>query len=212
MPHRSTAAVLATALLASALALPGVLPAQATSRAVRDSLVPHPTRDSARTLAPVVTRTDRVGRARYVAASASAALRTGTPLHETPQSVTVVGHALIADQAMQGMADVVRYVPGVTMASGEGNRDQPTIRGNATSADFFLDGIRDDAQYYRDLYNVDRVEALKGANAMAFGRGGGGGVINRVTKEAAFGPFGEISVLGGSFGDKRFAADTEGCL
>ena len=50
------------------------------------------------------------------------------------------------------------------------------MRGNSSSADFFVDGVRDDVQYYRDLYNVDRVEALKGPNAMIFGRGGGGGV------------------------------------
>ena len=95
---------------------------------------------------------------------------------------------MIADQAMQSMADVTRYIPGVTMGQGEGNRDQPTIRGNSTTATFFVDGMRDDVQYFRDLYNVERVEALKGANALIFGRGIGGGVINRVTKEAGWTP------------------------
>jgi catecholate siderophore receptor len=90
---------------------------------------------------------------------------------------------VIADQSMLTMADVVKYIPGVSMGQGEGHRDAPTIRGNSSTADFFVDGVRDDAQYFRDLYNVERVEALKGSNAMVFGRGGGGGVINRVTKE-----------------------------
>jgi catecholate siderophore receptor len=108
--------------------------------------------------------------------------------------VTVVTHALIADQAMQNMADVVRYVPGVTMGQGEGHRDAPTIRGNSSTADFFVDGVRDDAQYYRDLYNTDRVEALKGSNAMMFGRGGGGGIINRVTKQADWVPVRTLSL------------------
>ena len=85
---------------------------------------------------------------------------------------------------MQSMADVVRYIPGVTMAQGEGHRDAPVIRGQSSTADFFVDGVRDDAQYLRDLYNVERVEALKGSNAMIFGRGGGGGVINQVRREA----------------------------
>ena len=79
----------------------------------------------------------------------------------------------------------MRYVPGIGVHQGENNRDQVIIRGNSSSADFFVDGVRDDVQYYRDLYNLDRVEALKGPNAMIFGRGGGGGVVNRVTKEAA---------------------------
>ena len=42
------------------------------------------------------------------------------------------------------MADVVRYVPGVGMAQGEGNRDTPIFRGNSSTSDFFVDGVRDD--------------------------------------------------------------------
>ena len=79
---------------------------------------------------------------------------------------------LIDDQAMRGIADVLRYVPGTTAAQGEGNRDQIVIRGNNTTADFFVDGIRDDAQIFRDLYNLERVEVLKGPAGMVFGRGG----------------------------------------
>ncbi len=108
---------------------------------------------------------------------------------------------------MLSIGDVVRYVPGITAHQGENNRDQIIFRGNSSSADFFLNGVRDDVQYYRDLYNLDRVEALRGPNAMIFGRGGGGGVINRVTKEAGFSPLREISLLAGSFNNKRAAMD-----
>jgi catecholate siderophore receptor len=92
---------------------------------------------------------------------------------------------------------------------GENNRDQVIIRGNSSSADFFLNGVRDDVQYYRDLYNLERVEALKGPNAMMFGRGGGGGVVNRVTKEALFQPIREGSVQAGGYGHKRVAFDLD---
>jgi catecholate siderophore receptor len=110
---------------------------------------------------------------------------------------------------MHSIADVVGYVPGIMSHQGENNRDQIVIRGNSTSADFFLNGVRDDVQYYRDLYNVDSVEVLKGPNAMIFGRGGGGGVINRVTKAAGFTRAHEITVQGGSFGNRRFALDID---
>jgi catecholate siderophore receptor len=143
----------------------------------------------------------------YAATRATSATKTDTPLRDTPQAVTIVSRDLIADQAMQGMADVVRYVPGVTMGPGEGHRDAPTIRGNASTADFFVDGVRDDAQYFRDLYNVERVEALKGANAMIFGRGGGGGVINRVGKEAQWAPTRALTLTGGAFDQRRGAVD-----
>src|SRR6185503_20049465 len=114
--------------------------------------------------------------------------------------------------SMQSIADVVRYVPGVTAIQGENNRDQVVIRGNSSSADFFVDGVRDDVQYYRDLYNLDRLEALKGPNAMIFGRGGGGGVINRVTKQAGFASLGELTFQGGSFGNKRVVGDFDRAL
>ena len=128
-------------------------------------------------------------------------------LRDLPQSISVVTSELMKDQMMMSIGDVTRYVPGVTAIQGENNRDQVVIRGNSSSADFYLNGVRDDVQYYRDLYNLEDVEALKGPNAMVFGRGGGGGVINRVTKEAGFTPLREISLLGGSYGDKRVTAD-----
>ena len=143
----------------------------------------------------------------YAATRTGTATRTDTPLRDVPQSVSMVTGQMIADQSMQGMSDVVRYVPGITMGAGEGHRDAPTIRGNSSTADFFVDGIRDDAQYYRDLYNVERVEALKGSNAMIFGRGGGGGVINRVSKEAQWLPAWSLTAEGGAFAHRRATVD-----
>lgn len=135
------------------------------------------------------------------------ATKTDTPLRDVPQSVTVVTRETIAQQNMQGMADVVRYVPGVGIAQGEGNRDTPIFRGNSSTADFFVDGVRDDVQYFRDLYNVERVEALKGPNAMIFGRGGIGGVLNRVTRQADWTPTRELTLQGGSWEDRRVTGD-----
>ena len=135
------------------------------------------------------------------------ATRTDAPLRDVPQAITVVGRDLIADQTMRSMADVVNYVPGVGMAQGEGHRDAPIFRGNTSTADFFVDGMRDDTQYLRDLYNVERVEVLKGPNGMIFGRGGVGGVINRVTRHAGLSAGREVSVHAGSWGQRRLTAD-----
>ena len=155
-----------------------------------------------------ITVSDSLRRRRaYAVSRTSSATRTSTLLRDVPQSATIISRALIADQAMQGMGEVVRYVPGITMGLGEGHRDAPTIRGNSSTADFFIDGIRDDAQYYRDTYNVERVEALKGANAMVFGRGGGGGILNRVIKDAQWQPARALSMTGGSFEQRRATLD-----
>lgn len=121
---------------------------------------------------------------RYQGDAPTSAMKTETELKDTPQSVSIITEQQIQDQALHGMADILRYVPGATMAQGEGHRDAPVLRGNVSTGDFFTDGIRDDVQYYRDLYNIVQVEVLRGPNAMIFGRGGSGGIINRVTKQA----------------------------
>jgi catecholate siderophore receptor len=143
----------------------------------------------------------------YGSSRTSTATRTDTPLRDVPQSVSVITDQLIRDQSIQNLSDVFRYVPGVGVGQGEGHRDAPTIRGNATTADFFVNGVRDDVQYIRDLYNVERVEVLKGPNAMIFGRGGGGGVINRVTKTADGSDERELSAELGSWNHRRFTLD-----
>ncbi|MEA3041474.1 MAG: catecholate siderophore receptor [Sphingomonadales bacterium] len=148
-------------------------------------------------------------RAEYGARSTRSATRTDTPIRDVPQAMTVISESQIEDQALRSIADVLTYVPGATPGTGESNRDQITLRGNNTTADFFLDGLRDDAQYFRDLYNVDRVEVLRGPNAMIFGRGGGGGVVNRVTKRSSGEAYREFSLGTGSEGGARLTGDVD---
>ena len=143
----------------------------------------------------------------YLIENTRTATKTDTALVDVPQSVSVVTRDLIQDQSMQGLADVARYVPGAGMAQGEGNRDTIILRGNSSTSDFFLDGVRDDVEYYRDLYNLDRVEILKGPNAMIFGRGGAGGVVNRVSRQANWQPVREVTLQGGSWDNRRATFD-----
>jgi catecholate siderophore receptor len=144
---------------------------------------------------------------RYAAVSTSTATKTNTLLRDVPQAISVITNELIKDQSVRSIGDAVRYVPGVGISQGEGNRDALVFRGNRSTGDFFTDGIRDDVEYYRDLYNIERVEVLKGANGMIFGRGGSGGVVNRVSKQANWNPTKEFSFQGGSFNLKRMTAD-----
>ncbi|MDV3242936.1 MAG: TonB-dependent receptor plug domain-containing protein, partial [Methylocaldum sp.] len=143
----------------------------------------------------------------YMAKRTTTATKTDTPLIDVPQSITVITQELIKDQNMQSIADTVRYVPGVVMSQGEGNRDAVIFRGNATTGDMYVDGMRDDVQYFRDLYNIDRVEVLKGPNAMIFGRGSSGGLINRVTKQANWENPREASFQVGSWDKFRLTGD-----
>jgi catecholate siderophore receptor len=207
---RSLFAALALLLLA-----PGFARAQAAAASGTDTTSlakPAPgdtTRAArrAREIAGMKVVAERTRQTGYLTTRSRTATKTDTPLRDTPQSATVLTRTLIADQAMQSMSDAVRFIPGITMAQGEGHRDAPVIRGNSSTADFFVDGVRDDAQYLRDLYNVERIEALKGSNAMIFGRGGGGGVINLVRREASWLPVGTLTLEGGSFDHKRGMLD-----
>lgn len=114
------------------------------------------------------------------------ALRTPTPIIDVPQSLTIMTAAQIEERAFTSIGQIIDYTPGVSNSQGEGHRDAVVFRGVRSTADFFIDGVRDDVQYYRPLYNLEQVEILRGPNALLFGRGGTGGILNRVTKKPEF--------------------------
>ena len=136
------------------------------------------------------------------------ALKTPTPVINVPQSVVVVSSGEIKKRGFTSIADIVNHVPGLNTSQGEGHRDAVVFRGVRSTADFFLDGFRDDVQYYRPLYNLEQVEVLKGPNALLFGRGGTGGVLNRVTKKGWLGEsFTDLGVAANSFGGLSLQID-----
>lgn len=143
----------------------------------------------------------------YKNSNSSSSLRVNKPMLETPQSIAVVGQTQIRDQNIVNLEEAGRYVSGFFVKQGEGNRDQVSIRGNDSTADFFIDSARDDMQYYRDFYNIEQIEFLKGPNALAFGRGGSGGLVNRVSKTANGEKIRKIILSGGSFENRRFETD-----
>jgi catecholate siderophore receptor len=143
---------------------------------------------------------------RYVANESSTATKTQTPLLDVPQTLTVVPRALMADQQAQSVADAIRNVPGVSVAQGEGNRDQVVLRGFSSASDFFVNGIRDDQERFRDLYNVQSIEVLQGPAAILFGRGGAGGVVNLVTARPTPGAPSEATLEVGAYSHKRATA------
>lgn len=136
------------------------------------------------------------------------ALKSPTPIIDVPQSLSIVTDEQIERRGFTSIAQIADYTPGVTMSQGEGHRDAIIIRGIRSTADFFIDGVRDDVQYYRALYNLEQVEILRGPNALLFGRGGTGGIVNRVTKKGVFGEtFGSAQVALDTFGEFGLYAD-----
>src|SRR3954469_17049939 len=148
-------------------------------------------------------------RVQYGVKSTSTATKTNTEIKDIPQALTTVSAGQIADQQLRSIGDLLLFVPGASYNSGEGNRDTIVLRGNSSTADFFVDGVRDDVQYFRDFYNVDRVEVLKGPNAMIFGRGGGGGIVNRVLKRPSLNPYRAAMGSGDGWGGVRLTGDVD---
>jgi|SaaInl1SG_22_DNA_1037389.scaffolds.fasta_scaffold00232_25 catecholate siderophore receptor len=143
----------------------------------------------------------------YKSSYSSSATKTNTNIMDLPQTITIINQQQLNDQQITDMSKSVTYSPGIDVDQGEGNRDAFIIRGNKTSADLYLDGIKDDAEYYRDLYNIDQVDILMGANGILFGKGGSGGVINRVSKQATFDNTNNMTIQLGSFDSKRSTLD-----
>ncbi|WP_194713010.1 TonB-dependent receptor [Noviherbaspirillum soli] len=138
----------------------------------------------------------------YNAPTATTATKVEAPLRDIPQTVNVVPQQLLQDQAVRSMEGALKWVPGIGLSHGDGQRDQVTIRGFTAIADQFVDGLRDDALYFRDLSNIEQVEVIKGPASVLYGRGSSGGLINRITKKPGIDKT-EVVATVGSWNQRR---------
>lgn len=136
----------------------------------------------------------------------STATRTSTPVRYVPQAIDSLKTTNVADYGTNDIGDALSGIPNVS-SSADTRFDSLRIRGFDASNDFYLDGIRDDSQYKRDLHNIERVEVLKGPAAVLYGRGSQGGIVNRVSKLPEFGRRSTIEAQGGSDDLRSLYAD-----
>ena len=146
---------------------------------------------------------------KYLSVNQSNSVKTPTPIIDVPQSLSIITAEQITERGFNSIGDIIDYTPGVNTSQGEGHRDSVVFRGVRSTADFYIDGNRDDVQYYRALYNIEQVEILRGPNALLFGRGGTGGILNRVSKKAQLtDDFAGYKVGLNSFGSVNAELDT----
>ncbi|WP_331693547.1 TonB-dependent siderophore receptor [Pseudomonas sp. ZY71] len=136
----------------------------------------------------------------------STATRTSTPVRYVPQAIDSIKTSNVANYGTNDIADALSGMPNVS-SSADTRFDSLRIRGFDASNDFYLDGIRDDSQYKRDLHNIERVEVLKGPAAVLYGRGSQGGIVNRVSKMPEFGRRSTIEAQAGSEDLRSLYAD-----
>lgn len=182
---------------------------------IENSLEKNPASPMSLTLSveKTITEVTVQGDTGYRLEQQTAATKLPIRMLDVPQSVYTIPQDLLRDKAATSMRDALAGVPGVSQILGEGRRDQVSIRGFSANTDQYVNGVKDDALYYRDLSNTDHIEVVSGPAAVLYGRGSSGGLVNRVTKKPRLeGNMGELAFMGGSYGKKRVEGDFDTLL
>jgi catecholate siderophore receptor len=132
------------------------------------------------------------------------------PLRELPQTISVIPRSVIEEQGATTLSEVLRNVPGLTIAAGEGGApagDNLTLRGFSARNDVFVDGVRDLGPQSRDPFNLEQVEVIKGPQSAFTGRGSTGGSINLISKQPNLNRYVGGSLSLGNASMQRFTAD-----
>ena len=131
------------------------------------------------------------------------------PVRDTPQTISVVPAEVMEEQATSTLRDALRNVAGLSIAAGEGGfqGDSLTLRGFSARNDIYIDGMRDFGSYYRDPFNLQQVDVLKGPASAEFGRGSTGGVVNQSSKTPSLQPFLGADLFLGTAANYRVTAD-----
>ena len=158
------------------------------------------------------------GSGSYTPGTIATATRLVLTPRQTPQSISVVTRQAMDDFSLKSIDDVMRYTPGITVATYDSERTAYFSRGFAIQ-NFQYDGIPilQDAQYssghtLTDTVMYDRVEILKGATGLLTGAGGSGGTINMVRKKPTSAFKGYIDLGAGSWDNYRSEIDISGPL
>lgn len=119
---------------------------------------------------------------RYQASEATSGGRISLSVMETPASIAIITKELLQDVGADRLLDAVKYTSGVTEGITPNGLERVTIRG--FQSDFtVMDGFRTGAgQMNFDPAIMDRVEVMKGPNAILQPQGTPGGTVNGVTK------------------------------
>ncbi|MES0873780.1 TonB-dependent siderophore receptor [Sinimarinibacterium thermocellulolyticum] len=168
----------------------------------------------ATTLAPVEVTGERDDEPPYLAEEASTATKTGTPILETPASVSVITAEALRDRGALTLQDALRYSAGIMSdAYGLDNRtDSAILRG--TEFQSVVDGMRDQFNYYNttrpDVYAFERIEILRGPASVLYGQGPSAGIVALVSKRPRAEAAHELIAEYGRFDRRRINVDSTG--
>jgi iron complex outermembrane receptor protein len=149
---------------------------------------------------------------RYQAAEVTSGGRLRTALFDSPQTINVVTDALLKDVGAVRILDALKYVPGVTESTLPNGLDRITVRGFQIDG-ATVDGFYDITQGNIDPLTIERIEVVKGPNAILSPSGSPGGTINNVTRKPLFvTPRHSVRVEYGAFDAGSLELDSTGRL
>ena len=141
------------------------------------------------------------------------ATRTSTKLSEIPQSIQVIPQQILRDQQAFTINDLIRNVAGMNLFSTYQDYSMRGFRSN--DGNFAYNGVRGALNQFDQpgqLYNVERIEAIKGPASSLFSNASPGGIINIVTKQPLATKRYEIQASYGTYNQRRIMADATGPL
>ncbi|WP_239421186.1 TonB-dependent siderophore receptor [Saliniradius amylolyticus] len=159
-----------------------------------------------------IERVSVLGRATQFYRMDESAMATKTPTNfmDIPQSIQVLSEELIEDQAARQTTDLYRSISGVSQFSYSG----VTARGFRQDQVRY-DGVQGDPYSgfsIPQLFNIERVEVLKGPSSMLYGGGEPGALINYVTKKPEFDDKVETALFLGNYSQKGASVDATGSM
>lgn len=154
----------------------------------------------------------------YQGKEANSAGRIRMALIDTPQSVSVITKDFIDDIGTARLLDAMKFSASVTESNFPSRLGRITLRGfqqDAAQNSFFVDGFRYSAisaGFNLDSSNLERIEIVKGPNAIIAAAGSPGGAVNMISKSPSFTRRGYLKVQGSQYQDSRAEVDVTGPL
>ncbi|WP_226341137.1 TonB-dependent siderophore receptor [Gemmobacter serpentinus] len=160
------------------------------------------------------------GATSFVAGQSGTASKTGTPVLEVPQSVSVIGKRQMEAQGARSVTEALRYVPGVnieTYGPDPKGYEWIMLRGfNGQSSSAYLDGLRQMASNYShfrtDPHQIETVEVLRGPSSTLYGQSDAGGIVGKTSKKPVTETLRNLELSYGSFATAATALDFGGSL
>ena len=153
----------------------------------------------------------------YIIQNSSTASKLNIPLKETPQTVNVLTRQQLDDFALDNTRDVLRNTPGIIVSNQETERTSYLARGFEIS-NVLVDGVGIPLEGYNynndnpDSFLFDRVEVVKGANALNNGIGDPGATINMIRKRPTSDLQTAFNASYGSWNTQRYEVDVSSPL